>query len=79
MTKSKEIVQPNDHASVSVRQIDNGYIVAKSSYRDGEYKSSETFTKERPKVELEVYDKAPARRSRPTSANSLSSAIKHTR
>lgn len=80
MAKKREMsIEPNDNVSVSVRKIDNGYIVAKSCYGNGEYHSSETFTKDKPKVELEVGE--PEARAKPKAApvSSLSTAMKHAR
>lgn len=40
------------HESVSVRPIDNGYIISRSSDGPKGYKCSETFSPTKPKIEL---------------------------
>lgn len=72
------VVEPNEHASVSVRQIDNGFITSRSSYSGGEYKTSETFSKEKPKISLNASTgEAPKAMPRQKSCSSLSAAMKH--
>ena len=47
---------PNRSETMSIRKISNGYIVTKDSYnpRTGMFKSTETFTKQKPKLEIKV-------------------------
>lgn len=46
---------PNRSETMSIRKIANGYIVTKDSYSPkGGYKSTETFTKVKPKLEIKV-------------------------
>ena len=40
----------NQHVHVSVRQIDNGFIVRREVSSDGDYQTSEKFTKKPPKL-----------------------------
>lgn len=44
----------DEHSSVSVscRKIDNGFIVSRSECRNGEYKHSEEFSKDKPDLEV---------------------------
>jgi len=39
--------------SVSVRKISNGYIINQSSWNGDEYRSTETYSKEKPTIEVE--------------------------
>lgn len=76
-TCSPASVPMNESAEVSVRQIDNGFIVRKSTYGGkGGYQSTEVYSKEKPKIELEV---GPEEKSRPrkSAPSTLASAIKH--
>jgi len=36
--------------TISSRRIDNGYVISKSTYGDGEYKSCEEFSKSEPRM-----------------------------
>lgn len=50
-----DVAMPRDeYASVSVRKIDNGYIVSRSVSGPKGYKSSETFSATKPKLEVPV-------------------------
>lgn len=77
MAKGNDVAGPmregEDH-SVSVRKIDNGYVIRTSSCgNDGNYQSSEVFSKEMPEI------RPPAVINRQTNGNggsSLSSAVK---
>ena len=60
-------MEPERH-SVSVRQIANGYITETSTCRDGEYRSSETFSQDKPNLEI-------ARATGPDTGNSMRDAI----
>ena len=74
MAKSKGMIcAPGESKTISCRQIDNGYIVSESSYdAKGNYKSSERFTPDKPKMELGGAAKPKAR-----AESSLSRAIRH--
>lgn len=49
--KSTSPASPSSRESIDVREIDNGYIVAKSGYDSkGNYKSCETYTPTKPEV-----------------------------
>lgn len=43
-----------EERSVSVREIDNGFIVSQHSYGPKGYKSTETFHKTKPKIVTKV-------------------------
>ena len=43
----------DESVSVSVRRIDNGYLLRKSRSSDGAYSESETFSKERPMLDAD--------------------------
>lgn len=65
----KAVSMPDhQHASVSVRKIDNGYIISRShDGPKGEYKHTETFTAKRPKISIPVIEDdkpKPTRRGR---------------
>lgn len=69
------ICAPGESKTVSCRQIDNGYIVSESSYdAKGNYKSSERFTPDKPKLELSGRGGA---KPKARSSNSLSQAVRH--
>lgn len=50
--KAARAVSVSTHMSVSVREISNGYVISK--YEDGPkgYKSTETFSATKPKIEI---------------------------
>ena len=57
MAKKKEVNVPvssvNDRTTVSVKKIANGYLIVKETYTDkGGYKTTETFSKTKPKVKV---------------------------
>jgi len=41
------------YESISVRPIDNGFVVSKTVEKDGDYKSSECYMPERPELEAD--------------------------
>ena len=41
-----------EHMSVSVRKIDNGFIMSRSHSKGGEYKSVETYHATKPKLDV---------------------------
>lgn len=52
-TRAQNIAMPRDeYASVSVRKIDNGYIVSRSVSGPKGYKCSEEFSATKPKLEI---------------------------
>jgi hypothetical protein len=52
-TRAQNVAMPRDeYASVSVRKIDNGYIVSKSVSGPKGYKCSEEFSPTKPKLEI---------------------------
>jgi hypothetical protein len=53
--KMTAVAMPRDeYASVSVRKIDNGFIVSRSVSGPKGYKSSETFSPTKPKLEVPI-------------------------
>ena len=58
---SSGMADGGDH-SVSVRKIDNGYVVRQSSYNNktGQCSSSETFSEREPRVSAPKVGKSPA-------------------
>lgn len=56
-------VSDREYHSVSARKIDNGYIISKSSEGPKGYRSSESFSAAKPKIELPAA-KGPARGKR---------------
>ena len=73
MAKGKSGVVPSrgDHyESVSIRSIDNGFLICRST--DKGY--SETYSATKPKIEVPAQPKAPAKK--PASANPMSRAAK---
>lgn len=75
MARSKGVsCSPSENESVSIRKIDNGYIVNRSSYGRGDYKSFETYCPTRPEITA-----APAKsmgKSMGSPASTLSRAAK---
>lgn len=46
-------LKPGGSATVSIRPIDNGYLIEKSSWDGkGNYKSSTVYSKTKPKIEV---------------------------
>lgn len=61
MAKSKPCsVDTPEHVSVSVRKIDNGYIMSHSHSKNGEYKSRETYHATKPKLDVATGKASPA-------------------
>lgn len=55
MARTKSVPMPKDeYHSVSVRKIDNGFIVSKSSSTPKGYKSTEVFSPTKPKLDIPV-------------------------
>lgn len=78
MAKSRGVIcDPSESKSVSCRKIDNGYIVSESSYQNGQYKSSERYSAEKPKLEFAPAPKPRAKTS--AGPSSLARAIAHTK
>lgn len=46
------------YKSISVRPIDNGFVVSETTERDGDYKSTERYMPEAPKLEANYGDKS---------------------
>lgn len=40
----------SEHESLSIRKIDNGYVLTKTETGSGQYKSTEIFSKARPRI-----------------------------
>lgn len=72
MAKYKSVPMPmNESHSVSVRKIDNGFIVSKSSSTPSGYKCSETFSPTKPKLDMAV---AVSKPSKPAPMNAVKRA-----
>lgn len=63
----------NIEHTIAVRKIDNGYVVRHSIYDGDGYSSTETFSKEAPKIE----PPKPARAVYGSKTSSLTKAIGH--
>ncbi len=56
--KSQCVPMPRDeYASVSVRKIDNGFVISKSVSGPKGYKSTEVFSPTKPKLDIPVATK----------------------
>lgn len=77
MAKGKSISvpsRPGGYESVSVRPIDNGFIVCKS----GDKGYSETYSATKPRIEVPAQPaKAPASKAAPRSSSALGMAMSH--
>lgn len=60
----------NTSHTVSVRPIDNGFVVTESMCDNGNYKSHETFSEERPNLTPQATEQIPR-------SNALSGAVKY--
>lgn len=75
MKKLKSVVgSVSEHESVSVRKIENGYIVSHTCMDKDGYKSREVFTQEKPKVDIGGSEKGG--RKAPRSVSSLGKAMR---
>ena len=54
--------RPKDSMHMSVRQIDNGFIVNRSGHKDGKHFDHEHFTPHAPKIDMP--DRSPRQTSR---------------
>lgn len=43
-----------EYRSTSIRKIDNGYITTQTKNVGGDYTTEETFSKDKPKIEVQV-------------------------
>jgi hypothetical protein len=58
MTKSKPCsLDMPEHVSVSVRKIDNGYIMSRSHSKGGECRSHETYHAKKPSLDVATAEK----------------------
>lgn len=55
---AKSSMSPNEHVSVSVRKISNGYIVSKSCDGPKGYTHTEEFCAEKPTIDIPAVKKA---------------------
>lgn len=55
---TKSSMSPNEHVSVSVRKISNGYIVSKSCDGPKGYTHTEEFCAEKPTIDIPAVKKA---------------------
>ena len=51
---ARSVTLDREHMSVSVRKIDNGYIICKSMDGPKGYSSTETYSASKPKIEVPV-------------------------
>ena len=75
MAKNKSVAMPRDeYASVSIRKIDNGFIVSKSVSGPKGYSCTETFSPTKPKLDVPGMKSAPAKASEPSASSALKKA-----
>ena len=73
MAKRTSIEMPvsrDEHCSVSVRKIDNGFVVTKSRHGPNGYESSETYHEKKPTIDLNSIGTVGARKTQATPVKS---------
>ena len=56
-------VQKDEYTSLNVRKIDNGYLTRTSSNKDGQYSSSEVYSKDPPQASSDDAQGSPMARA----------------
>lgn len=62
---AKSVISSNTHASVSIRKIDNGYVVSQSCDGPKGWTSKETFFAKKPVLDLPAVSPAPKAKPKP--------------